>query len=106
VSCFRGQVRAIKALIHRNGPWLIWFYPDPGQWLDNWLECLGFISAFNCLDGSIRFDFNPYLFAIFPIDPRKAAPPAPPAAAVPAATPRQADDSASTPPTPPDGVYL
>ena len=78
----------LQGIIHGVGPWVIWFYPKPGAWLSNWLECYGFLRAFDCLPSSIRHSFSPYCFSILRIDPAKPPKPAtPPPAAIPAAAP-------------------
>ena len=71
------EERILKSLLHRLGPWLIWFYPDPGACAKNWRLCRAFVRAYNSLPDSIRNGFSPYLFTIVTLDPTKAAPPPP-----------------------------
>jgi hypothetical protein len=66
--------RVLQGLFHKNGPWLLWFHPDPGAWAANWNKCLVFVRSFNCLPDSIRFGFSPFLFSIVRVSvPARAA---------------------------------
>jgi hypothetical protein len=97
----------IKHLLLKTGPWLMWFYPDPGGWLANWQKCLQFVRDYSSLDNSLRYPTYPFVFTILPIDPTKAAPA--PASAAPAATaapvPAPQPDPAPAPTAPPPVQY-
>jgi hypothetical protein len=103
----------IKHLLLKTGPWMMWFYPDPGGWLVNWQKCLQFVRDYSSLDNSLRYPAHPFVFTILPIDPTKAkpAPPAPASAALAASAattapvPAPQPDPVTAPTTPPSVQY-
>jgi hypothetical protein len=99
------EERILKGLLLKTGPWLTWFYPDPGAWADNWYLCAQFTGCFNCLPDSVRLGFTPYLFTIVSIDPSAVAAPSPAPPTATASVDAPQPDPAPAPTTPPPFQY-